>query len=254
MRLAASVTQIGFFSSLNSCGCRHFRQPHFTGGSRIPRRGVFMLDAFGSTSTHPIEGDTLVQSMPGKNIRSLYVVALLTAPFSCERASRRTTWRPEPDPERRFADTFFEFPPRRSPIELLSGIPRQKRGGADPQHCAALSGHCLVGSLQSTTQVNLLLCFLPAYPRSAQAHFRNRWLGPAPSPGTLTGSFAMASPIPAIGRRQAFAATRRRRRPACPLCRGVKLEGNADAKHAKLSFRACNHQTAHDHPDRSTRP
>ncbi|AZR22368.1 hypothetical protein [Xanthomonas vasicola] len=81
MRLAASVTQIGFFSSLNSCGCRRFRQPHFTGGNRIPLRGVFMLDAFGSTSTHPIEGDTIVQSMSGKKIRSLYVVALLTAPF-----------------------------------------------------------------------------------------------------------------------------------------------------------------------------
>ncbi|OLI30332.1 hypothetical protein IXO92_15505 [Xanthomonas oryzae pv. oryzae] len=50
MRMAASVTQIGWLWSLNSCGRRRLRQPHFTGGSRSPLRGVFFLDAFGSTS------------------------------------------------------------------------------------------------------------------------------------------------------------------------------------------------------------
>ncbi|WIX07877.1 hypothetical protein [Xanthomonas oryzae] len=81
MRMAASVTQIGWLSSLNSCGRRRLRQPHFTGGNRSPLRGVFLLDAFGSTSTHPIGRDTIVHSMPGNKIRSLCVVALLTAPF-----------------------------------------------------------------------------------------------------------------------------------------------------------------------------
>ncbi|QBI11933.1 hypothetical protein [Xanthomonas oryzae] len=81
MRMAASVTQIGWLSSLNSCGRRRLRQPHFTGGNRSPLRGVFLLDAFGSASTHPIERYTIVHSMPGNKIRSLCVVALLTAHF-----------------------------------------------------------------------------------------------------------------------------------------------------------------------------
>lgn len=52
MRMAASVTQIGWLWSLNSCGRgrRRLRQPHFTGGNRSPLRGVFFLDAFRSTS------------------------------------------------------------------------------------------------------------------------------------------------------------------------------------------------------------